>query len=357
MHRGGGVLEDEHGAVVVAAADLADDPLGRPVEARGDRLERLALEPGDALVEVGVPGLDHTVGVEEQRVAGGEPAVGHGSSGSGMMPSAVPRASSTDHAPWPRPHQRGRVAGAGELVVAGLEVDAGRAPPSRRSRRSAGAAGSRWRRRRARAGEGADQPTEGTAELERPGGGADALAAHVDEDQLEVPARRCGRWRPGSRRRTRRRSRPASPTASASPPAARDGALRLQPVAQVGEHRLAHRAGQAALLAAGGSRGSGASETSRMTQAVTSAASSAASSSTAVNAAVADHDREHHERPEPQQQHAEQQPDVVGAHRHQRRRPAPRRTKQSETPSSSAGGSCAWLWGLPVRQVAIGSST
>ena len=68
-------VEDQHRAVVLAALDLADDPLRGAAETAADRVERGALEPRDPGVDVGAARLDDAVGVEEQRLAGEQPAL------------------------------------------------------------------------------------------------------------------------------------------------------------------------------------------------------------------------------------------------------------------------------------------
>ena len=70
-----GPAQDQHGPVVVATLDLSDDPVRRTAEPDPDRLPGGPLQPGDADVDVRGAGLDHAVGVEQQRLAGEQPAV------------------------------------------------------------------------------------------------------------------------------------------------------------------------------------------------------------------------------------------------------------------------------------------
>ena len=74
--RHGVAAQDQHRPVVVAALDLADDPVRGAGEPAADRVAGDALQPGDADVEVRGPRLDDAVGVEHQRLAGEEPALG-----------------------------------------------------------------------------------------------------------------------------------------------------------------------------------------------------------------------------------------------------------------------------------------
>ena len=169
-----------------------------------------------------------------------------------MIPSAVPAgAVEGPLAGTGVPAQRRRVTGAGDAVGAGHQVDAqvhgGRERLVGVLAQQEGVGGVEERRLVHRA----EQPAQGTGEVQRLGAGGDTLAADVDQHHLQVPLVLAevgdqevagvadavgGDHRglgvpPGGQRR--------------------DLALGLQAVAQVGEHRLAQRGGQPAALAAG----------------------------------------------------------------------------------------------------------
>ena len=272
-------------------------------------------------------GLDDAVGVEHQRVAGAESAAGDVQLGS--RHDAERRAPGAVDGPRPARGVTTRARAGGPRWSAGSRRSrgrAGRAPRSRRSRRSAGAAGSRWPRGTARCG--------GSAPIRPPRAPPNCSAFEAAPTPL-----------PQTSTRISSKRRPlvvevGDQEVAAVPHAARgehgrlrapalgqlgNRALGLQPVTEVGQHRLAHRPGQAALLAAGGVEDQGHRDHQ----------DHAGGDPRGVHRRVEQHGRqgggaghggEDHQRPEPEQQHAEQQPDVVRRHRHQRvgQRPRPR---------------------------------
>ena len=195
-------------------------------------------------------GLDDAVGVEHQRLPRTQAALAgrevrlrdHAErhpAGVVDRPAALPEV----------PVQRGRVAGAGDGVVAGDEVDLdvhrGREGLLGLLAQQEAVGGGHQLGRR----QGADEAAEGAGELERLWSDRGALAAHVDERHLEPPALAqvgdeevAGIAGPVGGDGGRLRAPPLGQR--------RDHALVLQPVAQLAEHRLAERHRQSGALPA-----------------------------------------------------------------------------------------------------------
>jgi hypothetical protein len=117
-------LQDQHGPVVVAEGDLLEDAVGGTVEAGLDGLRRRLLQPRDAFVEVVVARLHDAVGVEHQRLPGQQGAAAHlqlgprhDAQGGPVGPVDLPAALLVG------PDERRRVPRAGQLVLAGVQVD------------------------------------------------------------------------------------------------------------------------------------------------------------------------------------------------------------------------------------------
>ena len=207
---GGPPAQDQHRAVVLAALHLADDAVGRPAEAGADRVPCGPLQPGDAGVDVAGAGLDHAVGVEEQRLAREQPALAGVQLGVGQH--AERSATGVVDEPLARgqvPAQRGRVTGAGDLVGAVLEVDAAGVRRWRTTRRRAAGAGTRWRR-----GTGPSAAARRSARRARRRTGVRRARRRCPCRRRPPGSPRAGGPRagprPGSLRRTRRRARRAS---------------------------------------------------------------------------------------------------------------------------------------------------
>ena len=217
----------DHGAVVVARAQGVHEPPGGAVEAAAQQVLGLAEHPVDAEVDVAARLLDHAVGVEQQRVAGG--AAGRSTavkSASSISPRIGPSLGSTLQRPVPA----WRSAAGGWPAVRISKA------PSTRSRE-------RWigggeallpvlaeqvvvgGREELLGGQRAEQAAERAGEQQRAGAGLLALAGHVDDGQLE----------PGRRRR--RVATTKSP-ANGVPPAERSADSACQPVGQVGDAAL-----------------------------------------------------------------------------------------------------------------------
>ena len=195
-----------------------------PSKLAAQQLLGLAQQLVDAEPDVAARGLDHAVGVEQQRVAGPQHARRRRRT---PRPSSRPSAgpSRLEH----RPAARSRRASCGRRRVPGACAArsrrcAGRGRGGSRWRSpppSPGAAGSRWRPGGSRPGGSAPSRPPNAPESSSARVPASlALAGHVDDGDLEPVGRRAAGPRRRSRRRTACRRPSAARTRRATPAAA-----------------------------------------------------------------------------------------------------------------------------------------